>query len=58
MNANIIELILAGILTILVRFNLIGVLFYVTLSLLVALLAGHVLVKFERQEKSHSRQSD
>lgn len=58
MNANIIELILAGILTILVRFNLIGTLFYVTLSLLVALLAGHVLVKFEHEEKAVAEDHD
>lgn len=58
MNASITELILGIILMTLTRFNSIGPMFYVTLALLVALLAGHVLVKFERQEKSHSRQSD
>ena len=58
MNASITELILGTILMTLTRFNSIGPMFYVTLTLLVALLAGHVLVKFERQEKSHPHQSD
>lgn len=58
MNASITELILGTILMTLARFNSIGSMFYVTLTLLVALLAGHALVKFERQEKSHSHQSD
>jgi hypothetical protein len=58
MNASVTELILGTILMTLARFDSVGPMFYVTLTLLVSLLAGHVLVKFERQEKSHSRQSD
>lgn len=58
MNANIIELILAIILTILVRFNSIGSLFYAVLALLVALLAGHVLAKFNHEEKAVAEDHD